>query len=69
MPLTHPPTLPHAWVGGGGCTHSYVFFAYNLPLPHIAAGEDFLSLSFVSQLLRESGALFMRRKALATDPL
>lgn len=40
---------------------SYVFFAYNLPLPFIAAGEDFLNLSFVSKGLREAGAFFIRR--------
>lgn len=26
---------------------SYVFFAYNLPMPRIAAGEDFLSVFIV----------------------
>ena len=40
---------------------SYVFFAYNLPLPFIAAGEDFLGLASVSEMLRRSGAFFIRR--------
>lgn len=29
---------------------SYFFFAYNLPLPFIAAGEDFLNLGFISDV-------------------
>jgi glycerol-3-phosphate O-acyltransferase len=40
---------------------SYVLFAYNLPIPVIAAGEDFLNLSFVSNVLRFAGAFFLRR--------
>jgi len=40
---------------------SYVFFAYNLPLPYIAAGEDFLGLAKASDLLRRSGAFFIKR--------
>lgn len=40
---------------------SYLFFGYNIPVPYIAAGEDFLQLGFATQLLRESGAYFIRR--------
>lgn len=40
---------------------SYVFFAYNIPVPYVAAGEDFLNLGRLTQLLRESGAYFIRR--------
>ena len=37
---------------------SYIFFAHNLPLPYIAAGDDFLPLE---KLLRDSGAFFIKR--------
>lgn len=40
---------------------SFVLFAYDIPVPHIAAGEDFLGLSFVATLLRKGGAFFLRR--------
>ncbi|GLE07792.1 hypothetical protein PINS_up018458 [Pythium insidiosum] len=40
---------------------SYLFFAYNMPVPYIAAGNDFLQLGAVTKLLRESGAYFIRR--------
>eukprot|EP00943_MAST-04B_sp_MAST-4B-sp1_P001517 g1517.t1 len=40
---------------------SYIFFAYNLPLPHILAGEDFLGLGILSQMLRNAGAFFIKR--------
>jgi hypothetical protein len=41
---------------------SYLFFAYNLPVPYIAAGKDFLQMGpWLSQLLRESGAFFIER--------
>eukprot|EP01120_Amphizonella_sp_Union-15-10_P010869 TRINITY_DN4505_c0_g1_i6.p1 TRINITY_DN4505_c0_g1~~TRINITY_DN4505_c0_g1_i6.p1 ORF type:complete len:1140 (-),score=214.44 TRINITY_DN4505_c0_g1_i6:109-3528(-) len=40
---------------------SFLFYAYDLPVPHIAAGEDFLKLKFVTALLRRSGAFFLRR--------
>ncbi|TYZ62420.1 hypothetical protein PybrP1_008662 [[Pythium] brassicae (nom. inval.)] len=40
---------------------SYLFFGYNIPVPYIAAGEDFLHLGFATKLLRESGAYFIRR--------
>ncbi|DAZ95534.1 TPA: hypothetical protein N0F65_005226 [Lagenidium giganteum] len=40
---------------------SYLFFAYNIPVPYIAAGRDFLNMGWISKLLRESGAYFIRR--------
>ena len=40
---------------------SYVFFVYGVPVPHIAAGEDFLNMFLVRDLFRYSGAFFMRR--------
>ncbi|GBM31311.1 Dihydroxyacetone phosphate acyltransferase [Araneus ventricosus] len=40
---------------------SYVCFYFNLPLPVIAAGLDFLGLKFLSFLLRGAGAFFIRR--------
>ncbi|POM78346.1 Fatty acyl-CoA reductase [Phytophthora palmivora] len=40
---------------------SYVFFAYNIPVPYVAAGEDFLNMGSLTELLRESGAYFIRR--------
>eukprot|EP00818_Percolomonas_sp_WS_P008727 CAMPEP_0117435514 /NCGR_PEP_ID=MMETSP0759-20121206/522_1 /TAXON_ID=63605 /ORGANISM="Percolomonas cosmopolitus, Strain WS" /LENGTH=1144 /DNA_ID=CAMNT_0005227067 /DNA_START=6 /DNA_END=3442 /DNA_ORIENTATION=- len=47
---------------------SYVFFAYDLPMPHIAAGEDFLNMFLVRDLFRYSGAFFLRR-SFSDDPL
>jgi 1-acyl-sn-glycerol-3-phosphate acyltransferase len=40
---------------------SYINLAYGLPLPHIAAGEDFLGMAFIRNLFRYSGAFFIRR--------
>jgi 1-acyl-sn-glycerol-3-phosphate acyltransferase len=40
---------------------SYVFFHYQIPLPQIAAGDDFLNLTFINWMFRHSGAFFMRR--------
>ena len=47
---------------------SYLFFHYQIPLPQIAAGEDFLNLKVVNWLFRHSGAFFMRR-GFGDDPL
>ncbi|KAE9334826.1 hypothetical protein PR003_g13333 [Phytophthora rubi] len=47
---------------------SYVFFAYNIPVPYVAAGEDFLHMGSLTKLLRESGAYFIRR-SFSDDPL
>ena len=41
---------------------SYIFLSYNIPLPHIAAGEDFLNMFLVRNLFRHSGAFFIRRE-------
>lgn len=41
---------------------SYVFYAYKFKCPHIAAAEDFLSIKMVHNLLRSSGAFFIKRK-------
>lgn len=40
---------------------SYVFFAYELPMPRIAAGEDFLSVFIVRSIFKNCGAFFLRR--------
>lgn len=40
---------------------SYLFFAYNIPVPYIAAGEDFLNIKGFTEALRHSGAYFIRR--------
>lgn len=39
----------------------YVFFGYNVKLPHIAAAEDFLNMAVIHVLLRQSGAFFIKR--------
>jgi len=41
---------------------SYIFFAYSLPVPHVAAGEDFLNMFLVRDMFRHSGAFFLRRQ-------
>lgn len=40
---------------------SYVLYTYDLALPVIASGIDFLGMKIVGELLRKSGAFFMRR--------
>ncbi|XP_021564025.1 dihydroxyacetone phosphate acyltransferase isoform X4 [Carlito syrichta] len=40
---------------------SFLLYNYDLPVPVIAAGMDFLGMKVVSELLRMSGAFFMRR--------
>lgn len=40
---------------------SYAFFHYNLPLPVIAAGQDFMSMNVMGTLMRHAGAFFIRR--------
>ncbi|XP_013792383.1 dihydroxyacetone phosphate acyltransferase-like, partial [Limulus polyphemus] len=40
---------------------SYVCYHFNLPIPAIAAGLDFLGLKALNLLLRNSGAFFIRR--------
>ena len=40
---------------------SFVFYDHDLPIPRIAAGDDFLNMAIVSWIFRNSGAFFMRR--------
>lgn len=40
---------------------SFLLYNYDLPVPVIAAGMDFLGMKMISGLLRMSGAFFMRR--------
>ncbi|CAB3403710.1 unnamed protein product [Caenorhabditis bovis] len=40
---------------------SLICFDYNIQLPAIAAGQDFMSMKFIGEVLRRSGAFFMRR--------
>ena len=40
---------------------SYILYAHKIKVPHICAGEDFLSIAIVHTFLRNSGAFFMRR--------
>ncbi|MBZ3884619.1 Dihydroxyacetone phosphate acyltransferase [Sciurus carolinensis] len=39
----------------------FLLYNYDLPVPVIAAGMDFLGMRVVGELLRMSGAFFMRR--------
>ena len=49
---------------------SYVCLLCDLPIPHIAAGEDFLGIYLVRWLFRQSGAFFMKRSMDSqSDPL
>ena len=41
---------------------SYILFAYNIRVPYIAAGEDFLQIAIVNHILRMSGAFFIKRR-------
>ncbi|KAG5493122.1 hypothetical protein GH5_01858 [Leishmania sp. Ghana 2012 LV757] len=47
---------------------SEVLALMQLPLPHIVAGENFLSMGIIATLMRGSGAFFMRR-SFRGDPL
>ncbi|XP_042542015.1 dihydroxyacetone phosphate acyltransferase isoform X3 [Dipodomys spectabilis] len=40
---------------------SFLLYSYDLPVPVIAAGVDFLGMKMIGELLRMSGAFFMRR--------
>lgn len=40
---------------------SFLLYSYDLPVPVIAAGMDFLGMKIIGELLRMSGAFFMRR--------
>eukprot|EP00916_Digyalum_oweni_P011108 GHVL01018457.1.p1 GENE.GHVL01018457.1~~GHVL01018457.1.p1 ORF type:complete len:1150 (+),score=170.16 GHVL01018457.1:27-3476(+) len=49
---------------------SYIFFAFDLKLPLVAAGDDFRKISIITHMFRNSGAFFMRRGFRAeSDPL
>ncbi|KAJ1482335.1 acyltransferase-domain-containing protein [Baffinella frigidus] len=47
---------------------SWVLFAFDLRVPHIAAGHDFLNMALIATLFRRSGAFFIPRK-IFKDPL
>ena len=47
---------------------SYIFFSKCIDVPYICAGEDFLNITMVNQILRFSGAFYMRR-SFKDDPL
>uniref|UniRef100_A0A3P8UVZ2 Glyceronephosphate O-acyltransferase n=1 Tax=Cynoglossus semilaevis TaxID=244447 RepID=A0A3P8UVZ2_CYNSE len=40
---------------------SYILYTYDTPLPVIAAGMDFMGMKMVGEMLRKSGAFFIRR--------
>jgi 1-acyl-sn-glycerol-3-phosphate acyltransferase/thioester reductase-like protein len=40
---------------------SFLFFSYELPMPQIAAGDDFLDMAGVNWIFRQSGAFFLKR--------
>ncbi|XP_055640233.1 dihydroxyacetone phosphate acyltransferase [Toxorhynchites rutilus septentrionalis] len=40
---------------------SYVSFCHNIAIPGIAAGMDFYSMAFMGNILRNTGAFYMRR--------
>lgn len=40
---------------------SYILFSYDMALPNIASGMDFYRMKIVGELLRKSGAFYMRR--------
>ncbi|XP_014470903.1 PREDICTED: dihydroxyacetone phosphate acyltransferase isoform X2 [Dinoponera quadriceps] len=40
---------------------SYVLFSYDMALPNIAAGVDFYKMKIVGELMRKTGAFYMRR--------
>lgn len=47
---------------------SYILYANEIKVPHICAGEDFLSIAVLHSFLRNSGAFFMKR-SFKDDPL
>ncbi|XP_019959276.1 dihydroxyacetone phosphate acyltransferase [Paralichthys olivaceus] len=40
---------------------SYILYTYDVALPVIAAGMDFMGMKFIGEMLRMSGAFFIRR--------
>ncbi|XP_015597806.1 dihydroxyacetone phosphate acyltransferase [Cephus cinctus] len=47
---------------------SYILFSYDMALPNIASGMDFYRMRVVGELLRKTGAFYMRR-SFSTDIL
>uniref|UniRef100_A0A4W5LEU1 Phospholipid/glycerol acyltransferase domain-containing protein n=1 Tax=Hucho hucho TaxID=62062 RepID=A0A4W5LEU1_9TELE len=47
---------------------SYILFTYDLPIPVIAAGIPLMDMKMVGEILRRSGAFFIRR-AIGSDKL
>ncbi|XP_033228265.1 dihydroxyacetone phosphate acyltransferase [Belonocnema kinseyi] len=47
---------------------SYILFSYDMALPNIASGMDFYRMQVVGELLRKTGAFYMRR-SFSTDKL
>lgn len=46
---------------------SYIFFAYRIQSPHIAAADLFRNIAIVGHFMRYAGAFFIEREA--SDPL
>ncbi|XP_015432741.1 PREDICTED: dihydroxyacetone phosphate acyltransferase [Dufourea novaeangliae] len=40
---------------------SYILFSYNMALPNIASGMDFYQMYIIGEVLRKTGAFYMRR--------
>ncbi|XP_014205298.1 dihydroxyacetone phosphate acyltransferase [Copidosoma floridanum] len=47
---------------------SYILFSYDMALPNIASGMDFYKMKFVGELLRHTGAFYLKR-SFSSDPL
>lgn len=47
---------------------SYILFNYDMAIPNIASGMDFYRMHIVGELLRKTGAFYMRR-SFSTDQL
>ncbi len=45
-----------------------ILYFHGIESPFICSGEDFLNMNFISKMLREGGAFFMRR-SFKGDPL
>ncbi|XP_038206877.1 dihydroxyacetone phosphate acyltransferase [Zerene cesonia] len=43
------------------CVLTYLCYHYDIELPAVAAGMDFYSMAIVGQMMRETGAFYMRR--------
>lgn len=40
---------------------SYILFSHDMALPNIASGMDFYHMKIIGEMLRKSGAFYMRR--------